>query len=67
MAVKRDPSFLNTTQAARYVGCVSSHSLRRWRSEGRGPSYLRVGRNIFYRVSDLDTWVESQIHIANGN
>lgn len=42
--------------AARYVG-YSPATLKLWRREGRGPSYLRHGRSIRYLVVDLDNWI----------
>lgn len=29
----------------------------RYRSEGRGPAYIKLGRRIFYRGDDLIAWV----------
>jgi hypothetical protein len=31
----------------------SLRTLQRWRAEGYGPAYLRIGGSIFYRVSDV--------------
>jgi hypothetical protein len=33
---------------------VSRAALRQWRAAGSGPQYLRVGRAIRYRPSDVD-------------
>ena len=49
--------FLSTTDAARYLGVVTPQSLHKWRSRGQGPCYLRIGRKVFYRQSDLDIWL----------
>ncbi len=32
-------------EAARMLG-VSPHTLKRWRSEGYGPSYVRISRKV---------------------
>lgn len=32
---------------------LSVHTLRKWRWAGRGPSFLKVGRAVRYRVEDL--------------
>jgi len=42
--------------AAALIG-VSTASLRSWRSQGRGPAYIRAGRRIVYRVSDLEAFL----------
>ena len=36
---------------------VSQKTLERWRLDGNGPSYLKVGKQIRYPVSELDRWV----------
>ena len=38
---------------------VSQAALRKWRWEGSGPGYLRLGKCIRYRKEDLDKWLES--------
>ena len=40
---------------------VSTRSLQRWRLEGVGPKFLKLGRLVRYRKSDLDKWVEAQL------
>ena len=34
-------------------------TLQKWRVEGRGPRFLKVGRRVFYRRSDIEAWLES--------
>jgi excisionase family DNA binding protein len=36
---------------------VSLTSLRRWRREGRGPVYRKLGRTVRYRADDLSDFV----------
>lgn len=51
-------SFVATeAQAAKLLG-VSRAALRRWRSENRGPAFLRLERCIRYRVSDLHAYLD---------
>jgi predicted site-specific integrase-resolvase len=38
---------------------VSLTSLRRWRREGRGPVYRKMGRSVRYRPDDLGDFVAS--------
>ena len=35
-------------------------TLAHWRSEGRGPAYIKLGSRVAYRGSDLNQWVEAQ-------
>jgi predicted DNA-binding transcriptional regulator AlpA len=55
----KDP-LLKTPEAANYLICHPV-SLRRLRSEGKGPEYIRVSsRSVLYRKSALDEWLESK-------
>lgn len=50
---------LKTEGAAEYVGLGKS-TLDKLRTTGGGPRYLKLGRAVRYRVSDLETWMERQ-------
>ena len=52
---------LNEEQAGQYVGGLSPVTLQTWRSRGDGPPFLKVGRLVRYRRSDLDAWLESRV------
>ena len=43
--------------AAEYLS-MSDQTLAQWRSQGRGPRYIRAGRYVRYRVGDLDRWLD---------
>lgn len=43
--------------AIRYGRTV--RTLQRWRAEGYGPAYLRIGGSIFYRVADIEVFEAS--------
>jgi predicted DNA-binding transcriptional regulator AlpA len=38
---------------------VSIAVLRKWRREGRGPRFLKLGRLVRYLVGDVDIWLHS--------
>jgi predicted DNA-binding transcriptional regulator AlpA len=40
---------------------IATQTLANWRSEGCGPRYLKVGRLVYYRRSDISAWLASQI------
>ena len=43
-------------------GIVTEPTLQRYRSEGGGPKFIKLGpRKVGYRVSDLRNWVEQRI------
>lgn len=40
---------------------VTEHTLAMWRSEGKGPKFVRLGRGIFYRRSDVQEWIDASV------
>ncbi|MEP4198112.1 MAG: helix-turn-helix domain-containing protein [Aliishimia sp.] len=50
--------FLNTAQAAHYLG-YSTSSLEAWRCDGRGPTYYKMAGRVKYRKSELDAFMEA--------
>ncbi|KAB2739467.1 helix-turn-helix domain-containing protein [Brucella anthropi] len=40
----------------RYIG-ISAQTLARWRHEGKGPVFVKIGRLVAYRVSDIRQWL----------
>ena len=50
-------NLLTEGDAAKYIG-MSSKWLSNQRWLGLGPNYLRIGRCIRYRVSELDEFLE---------
>jgi predicted DNA-binding transcriptional regulator AlpA len=54
-----DPA-LSTQDAARYLG-VSPVTLRKWRCEGIGPTWMKITEaRVRYLRSDLDAWLASR-------
>jgi hypothetical protein len=49
----------DTDGASGFLNCTSS-ALVKFRSERRGPPYVKVGRLIRYRHRDLVRWLRSQ-------
>jgi Helix-turn-helix domain len=40
---------------------TTSEQLRRWRKQGRGPAYVRMGsRQIFYDFRDVEDWLNQR-------
>ena len=48
---------LTTSELAEYLG-VQVQAIYDLRADGRGPSGIRVGREIRYRVSDVVCWLD---------
>lgn len=53
------PENMTEAQTANYL-CLSQETLRRWRAEGRGPAYQKLGRAVRYLRSELDAWQHRQ-------
>lgn len=32
-----------------------------WRHMGRGPAFVKLGRRVYYRWSDLESWVSENV------
>jgi hypothetical protein len=56
----KNPELLTNQQAATYLG-VAPNSLAVWRTTKRYPiKYVKVGRLVKYRLSDLNEFLESR-------
>lgn len=54
-------ALLNSKETADYMR-TSEAKLRQDRYLGRGPKYIRNGRRILYRVSDIRAYLEANVH-----
>ncbi len=53
-------SRLTTAEAAEFLG-LSAETLTTWRCTKRYEiPYLKVGKKVFYVLTDLETWLESR-------
>ena len=41
---------------------LSHRTLERWRHNEHGPSFLKIGRRILYRFSDIEAFETGQFH-----
>lgn len=48
---------MDTTNTAQYIG-RKQQTLAQWRSEGKGPDYVKCGR-IYYFKDDVDKWLRN--------
>lgn len=53
-----DRGRLIDTAAAAEMLALSSGTLENWRVHGEGPPFIKIGRAVRYRLSDLDAWIE---------
>ncbi len=59
MAITEHARLLNPKEAAGYLG-LRPQTLACWRVDGRHLPYVKVGRSVKYRVSDLEKFLESR-------
>jgi len=51
---------LTQRQAAEMLA-LSERTLERFRVTGSGPKFVRCGRSIRYRLSDVEAWIASRV------
>ena len=44
----------------RYRDTITLRTLARWRSEGEGPDFIKIGRRIVYPLADVLAWEEER-------
>lgn len=52
-------NLLSTHQTAELFG-ISHRTLESWRISGQGPSFVKIGRLVKYKQSDLDEYLSNQ-------
>ncbi len=57
--VASTPANVDTRRAAELIG-MSRRTLEKWRGEGAGPPFLKLGRRVLYSVADLEDWIRSR-------
>jgi len=51
---------LRTPEAAAYLN-VQPTTLEQWRWNGRGPTFIKLGRSVRYRQADLDAFLSARV------
>jgi predicted DNA-binding transcriptional regulator AlpA len=54
---------LSNDEAATFLG-LSPKTLPKWRVSGTGPKFVRLGRRVMYRPSDLEDWISGRIRTS---
>lgn len=58
----RPTNWLNQDELAARWG-LSPRTLEAWRSEGRGPAFLKIGGRVHYRLEDIEVWESEQVRL----
>ena len=56
METVQKPTLFDPSQAATFLG-IAVQTMARWRVEGGGPPYLKLGSRVRYDQPDLLEWV----------
>ncbi|MCK5384406.1 MAG: helix-turn-helix domain-containing protein [Alphaproteobacteria bacterium] len=59
-------TLLTPDQTAEHL-CISEMTLRKWRWEGKGPRFVKMGRKVLYRQIDLNDYVEGQVRVSTSD
>lgn len=51
---------LKTNEAAEILD-LKPATLEIWRSQGKGPRFLKIGRAVRYRLSDLEEYLDNAV------
>jgi hypothetical protein len=51
--------YVNTEELAAHLD-VAEQTLCHWRCRREGPPFIKVGRRIRYRVSDVEDWLKGR-------
>lgn len=43
---------------------ISERTLEKWRHFGRGPSFLKIGGRVMYRLDDIETFEAEQVRTS---
>lgn len=38
---------------------LTTDTLQTWRTENKGPAFTHLGKRVFYRLADVQAWIES--------
>ena len=53
---------MNTREAIEYCGGHWHETTwRQWRVEGKGSKFIRLEHKVFYRLVDLDKWIDTHV------
>ncbi len=57
---------LRTRAAAEKLG-LSPRTLEKWRVQGRGPRFYKLGSSVAYGSGDLDAWLARRSRISTSD
>ena len=68
MSNESTPQRLTTREVSAYFeGKISEKTLNNWRSQGRGPKFLRIEGKVLYPIDELKKWEEQNLYSSTSN
>ena len=61
-----DDRCLTTAEVAKHLG-LSPTTLKNYRANGNGPAFVKFGKMIRYRLSDIKQWRDSRLYTPSAN
>jgi predicted DNA-binding transcriptional regulator AlpA len=43
---------------------VEERTLQMWRQQQRGPDYVKLGKQVFYRCEDVRDWINTSVQVV---
>ncbi len=56
-----DKRLLNEHEVAEILN-ISAPTLRKWRWEGKGPQFVKIGHRVAYKVGEIDSYINNNVH-----
>ena len=55
-----DETLIRASKISGYTG-IARQTHARWRHEGAGPLFVRLGRRVFYKTGDVRAWINERV------
>lgn len=53
-------TYLTTEKLAEFLN-ISTQTLNKWRWEGKGPRFIKLGSRVVYDMADVEAYIASQV------
>ena len=62
------PQFLTAAEVSqRWGGAVSTGTLANWRTQGKGPGFVKLGSKVRYPITQIEAWEAANMVRAAAN
>jgi predicted DNA-binding transcriptional regulator AlpA len=64
-AAREKMGLLTQEELAHMLGNKVS-TLRDWRRDNEGPLFVRLGKGVYYRIADVQKWIDENVQLTKG-